>query len=123
MCAISPSRASNVDVSSATIIGGPGELTFAQRYDVKLRLPIPESDFLKILAKNKLRYSVVTVGDDGNPIPVPRHSKIRLNNIVRYYQIYGDIDRLRRVGAMYRAYIDSDKTVVYIENVFSYTGA
>jgi hypothetical protein len=102
----------------SNIVSGPREETFTERYRVSLSLPMSEQAFLKLLRRLKLSYEVVGERNTATEILIPLHSRsLDLSKIKRSYQIYGDVGR---VGKKYRAYVDRDNRVVYIENAFSY---
>ena len=110
-------------MKQANIVAGPGEKTFAEKYGLNISLPMSETDFFALLDRLKLRYEKYGERGTDMELPPPWHSEtLDLSRIQKSYQIYGNIDRARRVGEMYRAYVDKDHRVVYIENAFSYTG-
>ena len=112
-----------VVVNADRIVAGPGEKTFVERYHVSLSLPMPEVRFLEVLKGLKLDVEIYAERNTKRTIPPPRYSSsVDLRRIKRVYQIYGEIDRSRRTGEKYRAYVDSENRVVYLENNFSYTG-
>ncbi len=105
------------------IIAGTGERTFAEKYDLFLKLPMRQSEFVALLHKLHLLYEVCGDRATNMEIPPARHSRsLDVLRIQKCYQIYGSIDRSRGIGEMYRAYVDQEDRVVYIENAFSYTG-
>lgn len=110
-------------MQQANIVAGPGEKTFAEKYGLNITLPMAEKDFLGILEHLKLRYELYGERGTNREIPPVRHSEtIDLAKMQKCYQIYGAVDRVRLIGEMYRAYVDKDQRVVYIENAFDYTG-
>lgn len=115
------------------IVAGPREKTIAEKYDLKISLPMPETEFLALLHRLNLRYE--KWGERGGPIEIgrPWHSdKLDLSQIERTYQIYGEPwsvpsratatpgDRTPGMGEAYVAYVDKHNRVVYIENSFNY---
>jgi len=110
-------------VKQTNIVGGPGEKTFAEKYSLSVTLPMPETAFLEILKRLSLQYDVYGERGSAREIPPPGHSTlVDLDKMQKVYQIYGEVDRVKRTGEMYWAYVDIDHQVVYIENRFSYTG-
>ena len=110
-------------VKPSYVVAGPGEETFTERYQVTIELPTPEAEFLETLKRLDLTFEVYGERGTERPVPPPRHSTlIDASKMRRVYQIYGGVDRVQRVGEMYRAYVDDKHDVVYIENNFSYTG-
>lgn len=110
-------------VKPANIVGGPGEKTFAEKYDLTVTLPTPESSFLEILKRLNLQYEVYGKRGSAGMIPTPRKpALVDIDNIQKVYQIYGEVNREKGTGEMYWAYVDMEHQVVYIENRFSYTG-
>lgn len=106
------------------IVAGPGEKTFEETYRVKVHLPIPEREFLALLDRLKLRYEIL--GDRATKVGIsaPWHSStLDLSQIEREYQIYGKVDRVRKVAEGYRAYVDKQGQVIYMENMFAYYDA
>jgi hypothetical protein len=96
----------------SNIASGPREETFNQRYNLNISLPMPEKKFLDLLDHLKLSY------EPTSEVLVPLHSRnFDLSKIKRSYQIYGDTGR---IGKKYRAYVDREDRVVYIENAFTY---
>ena len=108
------------------IVAGPEEGTFEENQGVKLHLPMPEDQFVALLKRLTLKYEVV--GERGTQmiIPIPWHfDRLDISVMQRAYQIYGQRGRLnpRLPGQeMYRAYVDKNERVVYIENMFAYNG-
>lgn len=105
------------------IVAGYGEQTFAERYRLSIRLPMPEAEFLALLQKLGLSYSIC--GERGSETGLPplrQQTTIDLSKAQRCYQVYGDIDSNKHVGKIYRAFVGKDHQIIYIENAFSYTG-
>jgi len=102
------------------IVAGPGEKTFAENYALKISLPISEREFLSLVGRLGLHHEHYGERNTAMIIPTPRHSKFDLANIEKCYKIYGRVDRANHVGMDYRAYVDQNHRVVYIENDFSY---
>lgn len=97
------------------IVAGPHEETFAERYHLSISLPMPERAFLDVLRRLTLSYELVGRSDTFNGILSPIHShNLDLSKMQRCYQINGG------GGKIYRAYVDRDDRVVYIENSFIY---
>ena len=110
-------------MNSRDIRAGAGEKTFVERYRLKVTLPMQEAEFLRILRRSNLDYEVYGEKGSKRGIPRPRHlGVVDMAKIQRVYQIYGDVDRAKRVSKVYWAFIDMANRVVYIENNFSYTG-
>jgi hypothetical protein len=114
-------------MEKAGIIAGPSEPTFEEKHGVKLNLPLAETEFLRILDTLKLNYHVYAERDSAVPIPTPWHSEkltrpLNLPNIQKVYQITGEIDHTQQSREKYRAYVDRDGFVVYLENTYAYTG-
>jgi hypothetical protein len=101
---------------------GPGEKTFSERYGLNLALPIDEEVFINTLNRLKLRYELYGERGSGREIPPSRHASLDLERILRCYQIYGGLNARRGVGATYRAYVNDERKIVYIENAFEYIG-
>ena len=79
---------------------------------------MPEDQFLELLKRLNLSYDFQTI------IPTPRHSKkLNVSKMRRTYQIYGKADRARQAAEMYRAYVDDNGRVIYVENTFGYFGS
>lgn len=111
------------DMTQNNIVAGPGEQSFSQKYDPELTLPLPEGEFIRLLNDNGLNYSIDGLSGTDKIIHPPRLSNnVDMNKIQKMYQIYGRIDRENRVGEIYRAYVDKNKRVIYIENSYTYTG-
>lgn len=111
------------NMMQSNIVAGPGEQSFSQKYDPQLVLPIPEEDFIKLLKKNGLDFSIAGVTGTERSVPPPRRSNdVDLSSVQKMYQVYGPVDRVRRIGEMYRAYVDTSHRVIYVENAYAYTG-
>ncbi len=109
--------------SQLSIATGPGEESFSQQYHLDISLPMPESRFIALLKQLGLGYDKCGGSGTNMEIPPPKWSnKIDLSSVQTCYQIYGTNDKTRRVGKIYRAYVDRDHRVIYIENAFAYTG-
>jgi hypothetical protein len=110
-------------MAKSGIVAGPGEKTFEESQGVKVSLPIPEDNFLALLNRLKLPFEVIGERGTNAIVPHPWHSDtLDISKIQRAYQIYGKIDRAHQSREMYRAYIDRGGRVVYIENMFGYSG-
>ena len=110
-------------VKPTNIVAGPGEKTFTEKYHLSVALPMPETAFLEILKHLNLQYDVYGERGSAREIPAPSQSTVvDPVKMQKVYQIYGEVDRVKRTGEMYWAYVDMDHRVVYIENRFSYTG-
>jgi len=108
---------------SAGIVAGPGEKTFAERYHLQIKLPMPEASFLTLLKRLRLNYTVYGERGTTREISPPRLSKaVDLSKMQTLYQVYGGVDQVTHTGEMYWAYVDEKHRVVYIENAFAYTG-
>lgn len=117
-------QSNGVDIEAATvkqnnIVAGYGEKTFSERYNLNIALPMPEAKFLALLDRLKLHYEVYGERGTDSGLPSPRQStKFDLSKAEKCYEIYGGVDH----GEGYRAFVDKDHQVIYIENAFSYTG-
>jgi hypothetical protein len=108
-------------VANEKIVAGYGEPKFTEYFGIELLLPIPESSFLQLLNARKIEFRVIDAGGDRSLIPTPQHRvALNISHVVRVYEIYGGVDAERRVGRRFRAYVDLQGSVVYIENSFSY---
>ena len=115
---VSESSSQRTVKEESNIVAGSTEQTFTQTYGVKLKLPMPEKEFLALLGKLKLKYKVLRRSE--NLISAPFHRKLDVSMFERCYQIYGRLDRKRHVSESYLAYIDRNSQLVYLENAFSY---
>jgi hypothetical protein len=105
------------------IIAGYGEKSFPEKYHLRITLPMPEADFIALLDHLKLHYGVCGERGVGAGLPPPRQqSKVDLSKAQKCYEIDGDRDPVRHTGEAWRAFTDKDHRVIYIENVFAYTG-
>jgi hypothetical protein len=116
-----------VDMEKTGIIAGPSEPTFGEKHGIRLHLPLLEIEFLRILDTLKLNYHVFAERDTDVPIPMPWHSEkltrpLNLDNIQKVYQITGEIDHAKQSREQYRAYVDRNGFVVYLENTYAYSG-
>ncbi len=107
----------------AGIVAGYSESTFTEHFNVKLHLPVPEAEFRLLLEGNGIDFRVIDSSNKNEILPLPRHRKdVDSTAFQKMYEIYGGVDAHRRIGKKFRAYVDSNGMVVYIENAFSYTG-
>ena len=111
------------DENQVNIVAGPGELSFSERYRLEITLPLPEREFIALLRRLQLPYEVCGDLASNLPLPQPMHrSRASLSIATKCYHIYGPVDTVRHVGERYRAFVDDAGNVIYIENVFTYTG-
>ena len=100
------------------IVAGPQEKTFSEKYNQNIQLPMPEDAFLAILDHLQLKHELFGETGTNKVIPSMRWSNtIDVLKIQRCYQIYGNSR-----GEMYRAYVDKNRNVIYVENAFQYIG-
>ena len=105
------------------VVAGPLEKTFEENHNVRLGLPLSEDRFLKILEELHLPYELDGQRGTNMIIPSPWHSKkLDMSKIQKAYHIYGKMNHNQRSREMYRAFVDEQGRVVYLENVFAYTG-
>lgn len=105
------------------IAAGPGEKSFTEQYDLRIVLPMPEKDFVAVLGRLGLSHDSCGERGTKREMPPPKWSNVvDLANFQSCIQIYGKNDAVRRVGKIYRAYVDPAGQVTYIENAFAYTG-
>ena len=110
-------------VKQTDIVAGYSEPTFPERYHLKLRLPVPEAEFLAIVKRLKLYYSVCGERGTSDPLPSLRQrSGINVAKLQKCFEIIGDRDPLQHIGQSWRAFADRHHQIVYIENAFAYTG-
>lgn len=108
--------------TSPNIVAGPGERSFTEKYDLDLHLPISEQKFLMLLTQLNLKYELYLEARLGMSVPQPRYDRrIDAKSFVRCYQIYGEVDRDKRTAEVYRAFVDVNSMVVYVENNFVYS--
>lgn len=110
-------------MKSTDIVAGDNEKNFSERYNVTIRLPMSKSRFLTLLNELGLHYESCGERGIGTGLPVPRHTPtVDLSIAQRCIEVDGDIDARRHIGKRYRAYMNKNDQVFYIENAFSYTG-
>lgn len=108
---------------SGVIVGNSGELPFDKQYQQSIALPMQEAQFLELLGRLHLQYSILGDRSKGLAIPNPRLSeKPGEDAISRVYQVYGGVDKSNRFGRVYRAFVNKSGEVIYIENAFEYPG-
>ena len=117
-------NAGGAGLAKATdIVAGYGEKSFAQKSNLKIMLPMPETEFLALLDRLKLHYGVCGEHGTRNELPAPRQkSTVDFSKAIKCFEIDGDVDQAQHIGERYRAFSDSTHHVFYIENAFSYTG-
>ena len=105
------------------IVAGYGEKTFPQTYNIKLSLPVREDDFIALVKKLGLHYQLCgRRGSEAGLPPARQETSVDFSKAQTCYEIDGDRDPVRHVGKAWRAFINQDRQVFYIENVFAYTG-
>lgn len=110
-------------VKQTDIVAGHGEKSFPEKYHIKLTLPMPEAEFIALLNHLKLHYAVCGErGTDKALPPLRQQSAIDASRFQKCYEIDGDRDTVRRIGEAWRVFTDRNHQVIYIENVFAYTG-
>jgi hypothetical protein len=108
---------SNSSMIKSNVVAGPGEKSFEENYNVKLHLPMRESEFVALLDRMRLRYD--QSGERSHVIPQPWYRRdLDLLRMEKIYQIYGANDHVRKVAEEYRAYVSKNGEVVYVENMF-----
>jgi hypothetical protein len=109
--------------ADTNIVAGPNEQNFAQRYDPTMTLPMAETAFVRKLDQLGLPYELQGQGGTAGDIEQPRLStSLDLSKVTKVYRIYGAADQGRQVTEAYRAFVDAQGQVVYVENNFQYTG-
>lgn len=102
---------------------GPGEPTFAEAYDPSLRLPMGMAQFQERLKKLGLQYNIVGGPDPASSMPLPStNSGVDRGDLAQCIQIYGKRNAAERSMQAFRAYVNKQGQVFYIENAFAYTG-
>lgn len=130
VCLTAASCSANEDLSenakmnpSANIVAGHGEPSFTENFGLKVDLPMDEAEFRFLLESGKIDFRLIDGSNPNEILPVPRHRQS--NDVVKYrkmYEIYGGVGLDGRARKTFRAYVDANSMVVYIENAFSYTG-
>jgi hypothetical protein len=115
-----------IEMEKSGIIAGPSEPTFEEKHGVKLHLPLSEADFLRILETLKLERRVMAERGSNEPIPPLWHAEtlkhpLKLDDVQRVYQVLGEVDKARKSQEVYRAYIDKNGFLVYLENTYWYS--
>lgn len=123
-CTANPGNQNGTQKMKRTdIVAGYGEVTFSQRYNVKLDLPIAEDSFIALLRRLGLHYQLCGRRGSGAGIPPARQqTTVDLSKAETCYEVDGDRDPVRHVGQAWRAFADRNHQIFYIENVFAYTG-
>jgi hypothetical protein len=122
-CAQSNGSPQGWDDMHVRIVAGPHEKNFADEYHLKITLPIPEKEFVALVDRLHLLHGSCGERGTERQIPPPKWSdKINMSAVQSCIQIYGKKDVAHRIGKMYRAYINGEHMVIYIENAFAYTG-
>ncbi len=108
---------------NANIISGHNEPTFTENFGIDLNLPISEREFRSLLEVRGIQFRMIDASNKNEALPVPRHRhNMDSLELKKMYEIYGGVDSDRHIGRRFRAYVDTNGMVVYIENAFSYTG-
>jgi hypothetical protein len=84
---------------------------------------MPDIKFFAVLMQLNLHYDVCGERGTVSPLPPLRlHGRIDISQLHKCYEITGDRDPVRHTGQGWRAFTNKDRQIVYIENVFAYTG-
>lgn len=106
-----------------TMRAGPNEPTFAEAYDPSIRLPMGIEEFEALLKKLGLHYSVLSGPNPSSAMPLPsKDSGISRDDLAQCIQIYGKRNDAERSMQIFRAYVNKESQVFYVENAFAYTG-
>lgn len=108
--------------ASGLIRGGRGEPTLDQRYGLTITLPMPEAEFVGMI--QRISLPIHRAGERGSDYPIlrrPRHNReIDMSMISHGYVIDGGYHPDLRRNEIYRAYVNRDDQVVYVENAYEY---
>lgn len=105
------------------IVAGYGEKTLVEEFNLPVILPMKGTAFLALVDGLKLHRESCGERGSEHELPPPRQvSGVDLSNAVKCIEIDGDVDAVRHIGKRYRAFLDANDNVIYIENAFSYTG-
>jgi hypothetical protein len=115
-----------IEMEKSGIIAGPSEPTFEEKHGIKLHLPLAETEFLRILDTLKLERRVIAERGSDVPIPSLWHAGTlkhppQLGDVQKVYQVIGEINKARKSQEVYRAYIDKNGLLVYLENTYWYS--
>lgn len=86
-----------------------------------------EAEFLRVIDTLKLSYQVSADRATDGPIPKPfwrsgnQGNQIELDAIQKVYGIDGEKDYTHQSREGYRAYVDRNGFVVYLENAYQYS--
>jgi hypothetical protein len=124
LCACSPDKpgaGGSAARPPGTIVAGPNERSFSERYRSTLKLPVAEASFLQLLDHLGLQYRLDRDRSAGAVIPTPRwNSSMDMSGIERMYVVEGSYDKATQTTERYRVYVSHDGEVLYIENNFAY---
>ena len=105
-----------VFVSNIAMIGGTNEPTFEEFFDVHLQSPMRESVLIAMLKERGIQYRIIS-----NNLPPSRHRReLDVSKYDRVIEIYGGVSNAPPVAQIFRAYIDKQGEVEFIENAFAY---
>lgn len=122
-CHDQSTRGGTMPINSTSIVAGSGEQTFEEKYGIEVPLPMAENEFLALVRRLGLSYSVCGERGTANPLPSPRQrTTVDLGEASKCYDIDGSVDPIQHIGERYRAFLNPDRQVIYIENTYSYTG-
>jgi len=115
---------SDTDASPVGFRGGPNEKTLGESYFPELKLPLAENDFVLLLEKWKLPYSIAwSAKDKGVSFPIPQHKRAMDSRCYKLvYDVYDPTSSGKRYAAHFSAYVRVDGKVSYVENEFQYDG-
>lgn len=111
-----------VDGSTGLIRAGRNEPRFNERYRISLQLPLAEQQFVDLVRSIPLPIERFGTAGLRNPaLTRPLHYReFDMSNISHGYLIDGGYNSHLRRNELYRAYVNDEGYVVYVENAFSY---
>jgi hypothetical protein len=105
----------------STMVAGPGETTFAAKYNLDIHLPMGEDEFLQILRRLRLHYQICGRRNTDIGLPPARHdTSIDMTQAETCYEIYGDHRLPRGAAEAWRAFSDQQHRIFYVETAYAY---
>lgn len=111
-------RSPKPSVHGGRIAAGRNEKAFDEEYGLSMHLPMAAAEFSALLERLGLKQDVVWQDSKRGVFPPPALSPDLLNGfrVAAVLVVYGR----NQSGKSYRAYLDDNNQVVYIENHYAY---
>lgn len=119
-CAVTNSTVAQEPSYRRDMVARPGEPDFNAFTGLSIVLPMPESEFLLLVSRTKLRAFRRGPGELIERIPSPKYQDLDLTQIDHAWVLVGETDIFRGVTPYFNCFVNKEGLVVYIENDFAF---